>query len=306
MINFKESSLLNGQYNDIFKNVPVNIVICINKDNINKINSQIDDISCHIEDCTDNWKLKQKKLIVGNNRCINNCSDNNLYENNGKCYSNCPNGYFNDDNIVTKCKCRLEKCFTCPTVAFNKQLCTKCNDNYYQMENDPLNNYHCTENSECPKEFPHLIEDKKECVLQDIKAIENFIADIFNYETNETNEELSKEEEINKYNQILDNIETIFTSDNYDLTNIDKGDDQVISANKMVITFTNTDNQKNTLESNMSTIDLGDCEELLRIKYNLTNKTIYLKKIDITQDGMKAKKVEYNVYSKLSGNNLEN
>ena len=48
-----------------------------------------------------------------------------------------------------------------------------------------------------------------------------------------------EEEEINKYNQILDNIETIFTSDNYDLTNIDKGDDQVISANKMVITFTN-------------------------------------------------------------------
>ena len=74
----------------------------------------------------------------------------------------------------------------------------------------------------------------------------------------------------------------------------------------MVITFTNTDNQKNNLENNMSTIDLGDCEELLRINYNLTNKTIYLKKIDITQDGMKAKKVEYNVYSTLSGNNLEN
>ena len=73
----------------------------------------------------------------------------------------------------------------------------------------------------------------------------------------------------------------------------------------MVITFTNTDNQKNNLENNMSTIDLGDCEELLRINYNLTNKTIYLKKIDITQDGMKANKVEYNVYSKLSGNNLE-
>ena len=82
MINFKDSSLVDRQYNDIFKNVPVNIVICINKVNINKINSQIDDISCHIEDCTDNWKLKQKKLIDGNNTCINKCSDNNLYENN--------------------------------------------------------------------------------------------------------------------------------------------------------------------------------------------------------------------------------
>ena len=32
----------------------------------------------------------------------------------------------------------------------------------------------------------------------------------------------------------------------------------------------------------MSTIDLGDCEDLLRIHYNLTdNQTIYMKKIDI-------------------------
>jgi len=73
----------------------------------------------------------------------------------------------------------------------------------------------------------------------------------------------------------------------------------------MVITFTNTENQKNNLESNMSTIDLGDCENILRNNYNLTNQTIYFKKIDITQDGIKAKKVEYNAYNKLSGKNLE-
>ena len=106
-------------------------------------------------------------------------------------------------------------------------------------------------------------------MLECIKIIQNFIDDIFNYETNETNKELTKVEEINKYNQILDKIESVFTSDNFDLTNIDKGEDQVINAHKMVITFTNTDNQKNNLKSNMSTIDLGDCEELLRKNYNL-------------------------------------
>ena len=106
---------------------------------------------------------------------------------------------------------------------------------YYYFDNNK--NYHCTENLTCPLEFPHLIEDKKECVLQDIKVIKNFIDGIFNYETNETNVELTKEEEINKYNQILDKIESIFTSGNYDLTNIDKGEDQVINANKIVITF---------------------------------------------------------------------
>ena len=49
------------------------------------------------------------------------------------------------------------------------------------------------------------------------------------------------------------------------------------------ITFTSTENQKNNIESNLSTIDLGECENLLRIHYNLTNnQTIYMKKIDIS------------------------
>ena len=89
---------------------------------------------------------------------------------------------------------------------------------------------------------------------------------------------MTKEEEINKYNEILDKIESIFTYDNYDLTNRDKGEDQFIKAKKKVITFTNTENQKNNLESNMSTIDLGDCENILRNNYNLTNQTIYFKR----------------------------
>ena len=50
---------------------------------------------------------------------------------------------------------------------------------------------------------------------------------------------MGKEEEINKYNKILGKIDMIFTSDNYDLTNIDKGEDQIINTNKMQIVFTN-------------------------------------------------------------------
>ena len=59
MKNFKETSLIS--YNNMFKNVPDNIVVCINKNNIPNIYPQIQNIKCHIEDCTDDWKLKQKK-----------------------------------------------------------------------------------------------------------------------------------------------------------------------------------------------------------------------------------------------------
>jgi len=73
----------------------------------------------------------------------------------------------------------------------------------------------------------------------------------------------------------------------------------------MVITFTTSENQKNNTNNNISTINLGECETLLRNYYNISkNETLYMKKIDIVQEGMKTSRIEYDVYSKLSGNNL--
>ena len=49
----------------MFKDVPDNIVVCINKTNIlNKIYDQIRNKTCYIEDCTDDWKLNQKNLLM--------------------------------------------------------------------------------------------------------------------------------------------------------------------------------------------------------------------------------------------------
>ena len=209
----------------------------------------------------------------------------------------------------------MEKCLTCPTVALNKQLCTKCNDNYYPMENITLNmgeyfnryhktpqgyyldindllykrchysceaceikgdnkihnclkcsnefnfeikinnysncyqkcsyyyyfdnedNYHCTKNLSCPLDYPKFIEDKKECVNLDIQYIENLIDTLLNFGTKYKNENEAKEVEIKNYNKILEKLELIFTSDNYDLTNIDKGEDEILKAKKIVNYF---------------------------------------------------------------------
>ena len=389
MKNFKDQKIKDKGHDGIFNNVPNNIVICIKKENIlNKIYPHIENIACHIEDCSNDWKLKRAKIIGETNECINNCSDFNFteyrYEENGKCYSNCTNGYYYDDNNILKCKCKLEKCYTCSTVSLNRDLCTKCNDNYYQMENDPSNigeyvncynknpkgyyfddidfiykkcystcetceikgdnlfhnclecnsdfkfeiinnnysncnetcsyyyyfdkeklNFHCTKNFECPPEYPQLY-DTKECKKADINYFENLLNEILKIKLNNTNEKVSKEEEINNYNIFLKELESVFTSGIYDLTNVDKGIDEYIISKKLLITFTNIENQKNNIESNMSSIDLGDCENLLRYYYNLTNnQTIYMKKIDVIQDETKAKKIEFNLYSRLPNDTLE-
>jgi len=105
MINFNEISLDSSSSTNMFNNVPNNIVVCINKTNIlSKIYPQISSKTCHIDDCTDNWKLKQKKLNIENNENIQNDPNIIKYEYDGNCYSPCLNGYFNDDNNDIKCK----------------------------------------------------------------------------------------------------------------------------------------------------------------------------------------------------------
>ena len=85
--------LISNKYGSIFHNVPDNIVICINKDNILNIFSQIKNKNCYIEDSTDDRNLNRKKISEEINQSTNNCSDDIIYkyESNGKCYSNCPN-----------------------------------------------------------------------------------------------------------------------------------------------------------------------------------------------------------------------
>ena len=136
--NFDEDNLMN--YNNIFYDLPENIVICINEDkNKNKILPQITNKSCYVIDCSDDWKLKQKRIINNTNECIQSC-DNTIqykYEYNLKCYENCPNGVLAEEK--NKCKYELDKCYTCPNVALKKELCAECNDGYYPKENGPLN-----------------------------------------------------------------------------------------------------------------------------------------------------------------------
>ena len=73
---------------------------------------------------------------------------------------------------------------------------------------------------------------------------------------------------------------------------MDNGKDEIIETEKMIVTFTTTQNQKNNLNNNMTSIDLGECEILLTKYYNLTkNETLYMKKLDKIQEGLKIPKV---------------
>jgi len=62
----------------------------------------------------------------------------------------------------------------------------------------------------------------------------------------------------------LNTIEKRFISDNYNTKDLDNREEQIIKTEKMIITFTMIENQKNNMNNNITIRDLGECEILLR------------------------------------------
>ena len=354
----KYISLLNfNQINpSMFDSINNKVIIFINDRKLYDIFlSKLESKACFILISND-WITQQNTVVNGINDCIESCDNNQQYkyQYNGKCYENCSNGYLldNENSITNICKCELDKCLYCPPVALSKGLCTKCNNDYYQMENDPSNigeyfncytkpkgyyldgkdllykkcYFTCDEceikgdiiTHNCLKcnsnysigivknNYTNCYENSLETTIIIKKDIKNIIKDIIK-SNNETEIKLNKEEEIKYYDLILDNIENSFISEDYDTSDLDNGNEQVIETEQITITFTTTNNQKNNINNNnMTVIDLGECEILLRKYYNISNnETLYMKKIDRIQEGLKITKVEYDVYSKLSGTILQ-
>ena len=71
----------------------------------------------------------------------------------------------------------------------------------------------------------------------------------------------------------------------------------------MVITFTSTEIQKNNENSKYTTINLGECENILKKYYNISEESkLYILKIDKEQKGKNYPQIEYQVfYPSISG-----
>ena len=167
---------------------------------------------------------------------------------------------------------------------------------YYYF--DEYNNFHYTINNTCPIKFPMLegIECKKSNKIINMEENLNICL----------NNEITKEKEIYCYDTVLKDLEDIYTSENYNTSILDNGNDEVIEIGKTKVILTTTENQKKNKYSDNTTLDLGECEQSLRQSYNLTNnEIIYIKMFEVSQEGMRIPKVEFDIYTKLNGDKLE-
>jgi len=213
--------------------------------------------------CTKEMKCsgKYNKLIFGTNQCIDECDKVSKYKFRNICYPTCPEGSVKSEI----------KPFFCEVICYEEK----------------------------PFELIYEQECVKNCNINELKKNNCLIKYQDNNKKNNTND--NETEVIIAQDVLLENFRK--EMDNYNTSDVDNGQDDVIVDKKMVITFTTTENQKNNLkqENNMTQINLGECETLLREYYKIpADKNIYIKKIDKPIQGMKIPKVEYEIYYKLN------
>ena len=338
--NFVEIKLSSDKddYNNIFNKCPENVVICINEDRKtnSKLLEQIKNKTCYTINCSKNWKSKQKKIINQTGQCRHSCdkSISYKYEYNGKCYENCINGYLydNKNNIINKCKCELEKCLTCSTLALKMNLCNECNTNFYPVENDSSN---IGEYINCYKGLKGYYLDKNDLLLKKcydtcktcekkgnniihncLECDNNYLVSIkFNNYKNCYKSHVFRNniKHINKIQNVLKKSKNVIeeirkkqevnNSDLYGILLRNLDNDFSYQYNPLDLAG-NENMECININSDSSKIELGACETRLKDNYNIPDNVPLCVIINESfMEGKQSPNIQYEVYYLLSENN---
>ena len=192
------------QNRNIFEKCNSNLIYCFNdnklsyniQDELKKINNGVGN------NCSNSCFNNNTKIIIEENICVNNCSNNGYkYEYNNICYNNCPNGtyalsnglciknikcnnysnyeytqcfdyipdgyYLNDSSLNIIDKCNI-KCKNCTSESNKNNLCISCNKTGgYYPKYDELNNIDafidCYQNEIDNYYFDNITKEYKKC-----------------------------------------------------------------------------------------------------------------------------------------------
>ena len=307
---------------DIFKDTPKNLVICTESEII----SSKKNIDCGIISCSDNWREYQTKINTDNNecvyscsmldnkfeylsKCVNSCPDSTyIYEYESKCVDVCPISTYIVDNKCEKCH---PDCKTCngPFDDTNSN-CISClsPDKYLENGNciDKEINYYTT-NEIYIETTEDLTTDLTTNLI--IENTKETTKDIFTSLTTDITTQIEttisncKEKYINIYSLYYINYNIIkecllpwyVPENNFEI--ITKGEDDTIFQ------ITTTKNQLEALNNNslnnynLSIIDLGNCESILKGIYNLNeNDDLIILKKEKKINKASEKEVQLEIY----------
>ena len=255
--------------------------------------------------CVANCPSDKYKIYTDRNICTDNIPENYYYLDEinqiyKPCYDTCLKCYGSGNKDNNNCKeCKPD---FIPLFEPNKEKnCLPCKFNYYIADNS----YFCTDSSDCPINHKNIIREKNRCT----NKCKN--DNIYQYEYN--NICLEKCPNGTYYTETVkvcyDNNITKENAAQNEIDNIRKNllngdlssEDNIFQIGNATIQITNTEMQKNNSNKNMSTIDLGECENVLREKHNLKNTTLPLLifKVDYYPNDSLIPIIGYEVYSPI-------
>ena len=290
-------------------------LISLDLSNFNTSNILFDDSMFF--NCPNLEFINLEKSILKDSNIFNSTSDNlvicsNKFE---EIFSesisiNCINQTLEDENKI--------KCYSKNIIGYNKYICQNCGPNFHQKYNE-INNFdisincyqpknincsyyfylnlttkifYCTNNNQCPSDYSKLVPDRREC----IEACEN--DSIYKYEY----DNICYDKKVNQ--SVNDIIKDMLNE--FNIRDINNGNDKKIIEKNLILIFTSTQNQKNNENVSNITMNLGQCENILKHKYNISNDdSLYMIQLLYEEEGKKIPKVEYEIYYPLyNSNNL--
>ena len=262
---------------DIFNSEITALNYCINETNSPKIYEEL--LKRNINNsCENECFQNQKKLIIEKKKCITKCSDDDkyIYELNNICYEYKPNNT-NDDN---------------PGISENSE------NNESTEYSEHVENLETTE----------IVKDNQSYESESTGNIEHnneFSSLNFFKEAKNSKFEISPNKD-----QIIQSIREDIINRNLeplllDLIN-ETSRDLIVEYKDISYQLTTIENQKNNLNHNISTIDLGDCEQTLKSTYNISlSLPLIILKIDYYMKGLLIPVIGYEVYHPTNYSQLD-
>ena len=248
-----------------------------------------------------------------NNNCIECISNYSFIDNEteNNCYEICNFYYYFDSN--EKYHCTLNE--ACPEgykLIKNKRKCiSNCyKDNLYKFEYEK----ECYET--CPNNTNNSLTNESICekIVNDLPDTQEYIYTItINTKTIEECQPIDffngicNSSDINSYSkdQMIEKIKNDIMNGTMDelLSNVLEGDkkDYIIEDDDLIYQITSTYNQNNSLNNNISTIILGECERILKKEYNISEDlALLIFKIDYFKQGSSIPIIGYEIYHPIT------
>ena len=226
------------------------------------------------------------KLITEKKKCIDNCANDNEfpYEYKGICYEQCPGDRLSENYIC------LDQETDIPT-SYETDIPNKSEtDIPNQSETDILTPSQTEKSNDISQETSKITE-----ITEKNETVSNWSAERFFLGLYISDEKYS----LNK-DEIFSNIQAAII--NRDLDSIigeviEENEDKFIKEDNALFQITTSDNQNNNNYFNVSTIKLGECETILKYKYDIDeNDTLIILKIDYNITGLLIPIIGYEVF----------